>query len=106
MKDFFEGHRHKNPKFVYLTQADYYGTCLGWFLLIFPYSYLQGTLLMETNDVIDEREFSMGEILKCIGLWILIATLVTSCDKLSWFGNTNKISEWEGAPFRIHKYMS
>ena len=61
---------------------------------------------METNDVIDEREFSMGEILKCIGLWILIATLVTSCDKLSWFGNTNKISEWEGAPFRIHKYMS
>ena len=48
----------------------------------------------------------MGYILKYIFLWLFMATVVTSCDRRSWFYNTTKPSEWEGAPFGFHKYIS
>ena len=48
----------------------------------------------------------MGELLKYIGLWILMATFGENCDINMWFYNTTESSEWEGDPFKIHKYMS
>ena len=90
-----------------MTWADDLRTRLGWFLLIFPYSYFQGG-----GSSIDKwcdrwrGADTMGYILKYIFLWLFMATVVTSCDRRSWFYNTTKPSEWEGAPFGFHKYIS
>ena len=101
-----KGIGHKTPRFVDLAREDYQKTCLGWFIIIFLYYLFQDTLLSEKNVAIDGRVVKMGEILKYIGMWLLMANVVTSCDIRSWFDNMTKPSEWEGALFRIHKYMS
>ena len=48
----------------------------------------------------------MGEIIKCIEVWLLMDNVLTSSDKTFWFGNKSELSEWGGSPFILYKYMS
>ena len=52
-------------------RADYLRT-----RLVLPYSYLQDKILPEKNYAIHKRVVTMGEILKHIGMCLLMATLV------------------------------
>ena len=42
-----------------LTRAYYLRTLLGGFLLLFPYSYFQDTLIPDMNETIDGRDFTV-----------------------------------------------
>ena len=91
-----EGNIHKTPKFVNLTRSDYLRTSLGWFLILCTYSYFRYTVLTETDDTIYSREVKMGELLKFTTLWILMATVILSCDRLLWFYNMTNTSDGGG----------
>ena len=53
-----EGHRHKNLKFVDCTWSTYQIIRIGWFIIIFPYSYFQDNLILKSNGAIYGREIN------------------------------------------------
>ena len=70
---------------------------------LFPKEYLENVVLTETNQHLNDR-LSYGELLRWIGLWVLMST-VDGSDRQS-FWSTKAINMNEGAPFRLQQYMS
>ena len=57
---FVKGIDMKPSIFLYLAQADYLVTRIGWFIILCPYSYFHDTLLLEMNDTIYWTTVAMG----------------------------------------------
>ena len=69
-------------------------TRLGLFLILLPYYCFQDKNIPETNYTIYRKAGKIRELVKCIALWFLVATVATSCDRRSRFDNMIKPSEW------------
>ena len=97
-----EGNRFEDPKLASHFKGK---TRLSYFLGFLPTGYMQTVLLKESNKVVMEEAISWREFLRFIGLFLLMSTVSGSFDRRSYFSFT-EVSEWEGAPFRLYKYMT
>jgi hypothetical protein len=88
-----------------MDQNPHSNSRLAWFLKFLPVTYLQNVLIPATNQNLDGKPLDWPEFLRFIGLLLLMATVNTGCDRRSWFEDTEP-SEFEGAPYRLNKYMS
>ena len=61
---------------------------------------MQTVLLEESNKVATKEAITWRELLKFIGLFLLMSTIFGPFDWRSYLSFT-EVSEWEGAPFRI-----
>lgn len=78
---------------------------LDWFLKFLPVTYITSVLIPETNKHVAGEPLEFPEFLRFLGLLFLMATLNSGDDRKSFFEDTEP-SEFEGAPFRLMKYMS
>jgi hypothetical protein len=78
---------------------------LDWFLKFLPVDYINSVLIPETNNHLSGAPLDFPEFLRFIGLLFLMATLNSGVDRRSFFEDTEP-SEFEGAPFRLMKYMT
>ena len=78
---------------------------MDWFMVCLPAPYIKNVILFQTNASEEGEEITEGEFLVYIGLWLLMATTASGCDRRSYWENS-PINEWKGAPFRLNKYMS
>lgn len=98
-----EGHRFERPK---LMRQPTDQSRRSWFLLFLPEEWMKEVLLPELNkNILGSNPVEWPEFLRFLGLLLLMATVRVGCDRRSWFEHTEP-SEFEGAPFRLHKYMS
>lgn len=98
-----EGHRFELPKML-KQPADQ--SRRSWFLIFLPEDWMKTVMLPEMNkNIIGSNPVDWPEFLRFIGLLLLMATVRAGCDRRAWFEDTEP-SEFEGAPFRLHKYMS
>jgi hypothetical protein len=98
-----EGHKFENPK---VSRQPMDNKRMEWFLLFLPDNWMRTVLLAELNkNIMGGKEVEWPEFLRFIGLLLLMATVQVGCDRRSWFEDTEP-SEFEGAPFRLQKYMS
>ena len=77
---------------------------MGLFLLFVPRLYLESVLIPCTNAELVGGDFSLGELLVFIGLWLLMST--TMCTNRKDFWDATPASEWTKAPFRVNHYMT
>jgi len=99
------GHRNKNPVALNKAGQPWIGlTWLKWFQHFLPLHYIETVVLVETNKVLTGRELTIGEFFVFIGLWLVMSG-TAGMDRKSWFEPTAP-SPWEGAPFRLHLFMS
>ena len=59
-----------------------------------------------TNEAIEGNTLTLGELLKYFGIWLLMSTFITSCNRRYWFGDSSQPSIREGAPSRLGHYMN
>jgi hypothetical protein len=74
---------------------------------LFPSEFLTTTILHQTNlslRYIKKPPLSYGEFLRWIGLWFFMATTAFQDHREFW--SSSQVSELEGVPFRLNKYMS
>ena len=71
---------------------------------LFPHKYIKDVILTETNKVLDKEPVTYGELLRWMGLWVLIST-VDGSDRHS-FWSSKSVNMYEGAPFRLGDYMT
>ena len=95
------GHRFKNPKLLNQPNTS---NCMEYFLY-FLTPHVRQVVLVDTNNHLEGRVLAWGEFVKYIGLWLLLLTVLNGCSRKS-FWDEQPPSEWSGAPFRFHKYMS
>lgn len=78
----------------------------SWFTLFLPENWMKEVMLPEMNrHILGSKQVDWPEFLRFIGLLLLMASVQVGCDRRAWFEDT-KPSEFEGAPFRLHKYMA
>ena len=70
---------------------------------LFPTEYLQHVVLVETNKKLEES-LTYGELLRWIGVWVLMST-VDGSDRRSFWA-AREIDIYYGAPFRLTNIMS
>ena len=71
-----------------------------------PLQFFVDVIIGETNKVDEAMEdITPGEFMVYIGLWILMSTTASGCDRRSYWENS-PISPWSGAPFQFNEYMS
>ncbi len=63
----------------------------------------QTSAKLEANN---HKDLQYGEFLRWIGLWLLLATVKSGGVSRQDFWSTSPVSIEEGAPFRLHGYMS
>jgi hypothetical protein len=97
-----QGHRFENAR---LSQHPPNNRRMSWFLHFLPVQFLHDVILVETNKNIEGKPVEWPEFLRFIGLLLLMSTVITGYDRRSWFDHTEP-SEFGGAPFRLHKYMT
>jgi hypothetical protein len=97
------GHCEENAQVHQMPMDD---KRISWFLHFFPMAFLRDVIITETNNkMTGNKKLEEAEFLRFIGLLMLMATVQTSTSHRSWFEDTQP-SEFEGAPFRLNKYMS
>lgn len=75
------------------------------FLVLFPKKYLEEIILVETNKNLQSPSpLKMGEFLRWLGIWFLMATTYVTNRREFWSAKNS--SAFEGAPFRLNDYMS
>ena len=79
---------------------------LDWFVYLCPMGYIKETLMSATNVAIEGNSVTLGEYFKYFGIWLLMATFITSCDRISWFNNYYQLSMWVGDPFGLVHYIT
>lgn len=77
---------------------------MDWFLRCLPVTYLKEVLLPETNRKMSQP-MDFSELMRFIGLVLLMSTARVGCSIRDWFSEAPP-SPFEGAPFRLHMYMS
>lgn len=73
------------------------------FLVMLPLDFLTNTVLTETNKRL-RTPMTLGEFLRFIGLWLVMAT--TEGSKQHEFWSDIPISMFDGAPYRFNSIMS
>ena len=74
------------------------------FETLFPKKWILETVIPSTNNQLGEEPLSYGELLRWIGLWILMLT-VDGSDCQSFWSNKN-VNTFEGAPFWLNNFMT
>lgn len=98
-----EGHRFEGPRLLRHLAEDQ--KRISWFLLFLPNQWMKEVLLVELNkNILGSTPVTWPEFLRFLGLLFLMATVQVGCNRRSWFEDTEP-SEFEGAPFRLQKYM-
>jgi hypothetical protein len=95
-----EDRRFENPKLL-KTRPD---SRLGWLLYFLPMKYITTVLLVESSKVLPGKPLTLGEFIRFVGLWLIMATTAGN-NRTSFFEQTEP-SAWEGAPFRLNEFMS
>ena len=76
------------------------------FVKFFGEDFLDDVILKGTNENMEGRfEITKGELLRYLGLWLLIATYGGCFRRRDFFAST-PVSERHGAPIRLNQYMS
>ena len=83
------------------TEDDLY---LQLFEGLFPTDYLETVLLEETNQSIEGEPVTYGELLRWIGLWIIMSACDGSDHRSFW--STKNPNIFEGRHFRLQQSMS
>lgn len=82
-------------------------TSLQVFCVFFPMAFLTQTIIGKTNENLKKKQkeaTTLGEFLRFLGLWFFMATLSGYAKRQYW--STSEVNEFDGAPYRLHKYMS
>ena len=100
------GLMHERPKLGEDVCDSNTASYMDYMIYFLPRAYIMDVLLEETNAIDEEiDDITWGEFLVYIGLWFLMATTVSGCDRRSYWQNS-AISPWKGAPYRFNEYMS
>ena len=97
-------HNHHEPASIKPGKQPPNNTRLEWFLRCLPMQYLNEVLIPETNKKMN-RPMDFPEFLKFIGLLLLMSTTRVGCSIRDWFSEAPP-NPFEGAPFRLHQFMS
>ena len=73
------------------------------FEILFPKKWMIEVVVPKTREKLDEP-LTYGELLRWIGLWLLMST-VDGSDRQS-FWSTKNVNIFEGAPFRLNMFMT
>lgn len=95
---------HKENASIKLNQASIGNDRVDWFIRCLPFSWIQNVLIPQTNQKLTPP-MDLNEFLRFLGLLLLMSTTRVGCNIRSWFHDSEP-SEFEGAPFRLQKYMS
>ena len=79
-------------------------TELSLFFLLFPMTWLKEVLLVMTNNNIEGKPLTFGELLRFIGIWFFMATTAGFGRREFW--SEREISIRTGAPYRLKHWMS
>jgi hypothetical protein len=71
---------------------------------LFPKSYIETVLIPETNNKLEGRPLTYGELLRWIGMWVIMSTVDGASQRSFW--SLKKLDIFDGAPFRLQEYMS
>ena len=74
------------------------------FEMLFPKEFVQQVILIELNKIIVGEHAQYSKSLRWLGLWFLMATLVGPRWRNFW--TSSPVDEFEGAPFRLNRWMS
>ena len=74
------------------------------FEILFPKKWILETVIPSTNNQLGEEPLPYGELLRWMGLWILMST-VDGCDCQRFWSNKH-VNIFEGAPFRLNNFMT
>lgn len=99
------GHARSHPSFLQDKNRpiDKDNLLMTIFMTMIPWNYITTVLIPETNKQL-ATPLTMGEFLKFVGLWLIMAT--TSGSKRDDFWSQKPISIFVGAPFRLNECMS
>ena len=75
-----KGLRHEKAKLIEELPNPTNATYMDYFIYFLLEEYIKQILLVQTNKLVRE-EISWGEFLVYIGLWLLLATMSTGCDR-------------------------
>ena len=73
------------------------------FEILFPKKWMIEVVVTKTKEKLDDP-LTYGELLRWIGLWLLMST-VDGSDRRS-FWSTKNVNIFEGAPFRLNMFMT
>ena len=93
--------RKEPPQLFGFKQAP---NALELFEAMFPKSYLEEVVLVNINKDHDEAKVTYGELIRWIGIWMLMATITGPQRHEFW--QTCDVSLYNGAPFRLNDLMS
>ena len=99
---FTQGMRYERAQLVHTLDST--SSYLDHFIYFLPTNYIKDILLVQTNKEGGEEDITWGELLVYFGLWFLMASVATGCDRRSFWDNS-EINPWHGAPYRFHDYM-
>ena len=74
------------------------------FEILFPKKWILETVIPSTNNQLGEEPLSYGELLRWIGLWILMSTVDGSDCRGFW--SNKHVNIFEGAPFWLNNFMT
>ena len=100
-----EGLRHEKAKLLCDIDNGPTSSYLDYYIYFLPTDYIQNILLKESNKAGNNENITWGELLVYIGLWFLMASTATGCDRRSYWDNS-PTNPWNGAPYRFNEYMS
>ena len=76
------------------------------FYTLFPMKYLEEVILENTNKnlPIDQKEISLGELVRFVGIWFFLST-VAGFPRRDFFSKY-PVNVMHGAPYRVNQWMS
>ena len=100
-----EGLRHEKAKLINDIDNGPASSYLDYYIYFLPTDYIKKILLTQSNKTGKNESITWGELLVYIGLWFLMSSTATGCDRRSYWDNSS-INPWNGAPYRFNEYMS
>ena len=99
-----QGLRYEKAKLDFEIPHAPNSTYIDYFIYFLPEAYMKEILLVATNKN-NLDNVTWGELLVYIGLWFLMASINTGCDRRAYWENS-PVSPWKGAPYRFNEYMT
>ena len=96
-----EGQVEENPKLLRTPSSL---TRLGYFCLFMPETFIKHVVIPKTSAHIDGTAMSFGEFLRCIGLWLLMASQLKA-NVREYFSTANIDPYSSNALFRVSNVM-
>jgi len=77
---------------------------LDLFLMMFPVGFLVDTVIVKANEVLD-KPMDLSEMVRWIGCWFYMGCWNGIQNRKQWW-SVKERDMFQGAPFRLHDYMS